>query len=101
MHVNDIARANVLALTAGSGEIMNLGSNRGTSVRDIYDSLTSIIGYSQAPQFQPARPGEVYRIFLTGKHASDVLNWRQEVQLDEGLRDTVQTMNTSPLSSLA
>lgn len=92
VHVSDVARANVLALEKGSGHILNLGSNRGTSVLEIFQSLARITGYTRKPEFHPARLGEVYRIYLTGENARATLGWEPEITLDSGLRDTVNSL---------
>lgn len=99
VHVQDVARSNVLALTRGSGAIVNLGSNRGTSVLDIFHGLAGIIDYQLDPQFEPARLGEVYRIYLTGERALAELGWQPEVSLEDGLRDTVNSLQPAALLS--
>jgi nucleoside-diphosphate-sugar epimerase len=38
---------------------------------------------------RPARLGEIYRIFLSGDLARDMLNWAPAVPLEEGLIETV------------
>ena len=99
VHVSDVARANVLALSRGSGGILNLGSNRGTSVLEIFDGLAALTSYRKAPVFEPARPGEVYRIYLTGEQARAVLGWEPVITLDEGLKDTVESLLAPALVS--
>ena len=88
VYVGDIARANVLALDQGSGEIVNLGSNKGTSVRELYDVLSAYLGFNQSPNLAALRAGEVERIFITGDHAAKVLGWVPEVGVKEGLHKT-------------
>jgi UDP-glucose 4-epimerase len=87
--VEDIARANLLAMDHGDGQTINLGSGRGTSVMEIFNILKEIVGFEQPPLLKPIRPGEVERIFTTGDRALEVLQWRPEVGLHEGLKRTV------------
>ncbi len=89
VHVSDVARANVLALEAGDDRICNLGSGRGTSVNDVFRHLAEITGFQGSPRYGPAKAGEVYRIFLDASAAAAELGWRPEVDLREGLRETV------------
>lgn len=96
VYVGDVAEANSLALEHGSGEIVNLGSNQGTSVNEIFAALATQTGYELSPVFEPARPGEVYRIYLTGERARAVLGWQVTVGLDEGLRRTVRSIVEQP-----
>jgi UDP-glucose 4-epimerase len=89
VYVADCARANVLALSNGSGTIYNLGSNRGTSVNLLFSTLANIIGYSAEPRFGPAKAGETFKIYLDGTRARDQLDWSPTVDLNRGLQQTV------------
>lgn len=88
--VGDVAEANALALTRGAGEIVNIGSERGTSVLDLYRHLQRIIGFKPEPKFAPLRPGEINRIYLSGQKAKRVLGWQPTVSVEEGLARTVK-----------
>lgn len=90
VYVEDTARANVLALTRGGGETLNLGSGIGTSINALFDKLKAITGYQGEPVYAPAKKGEVFRIYITGEKAKRVLGWEPQVTLEEGLRRTVE-----------
>lgn len=87
--VGDIARGCLLALDKGDSETVNLGSGRGASVRDLFDYLKEMTGFEGEPRLEALRPGEIDRIYLTGDRAAEVLGWRPEVSLREGLQKTV------------
>jgi UDP-glucose 4-epimerase len=89
VYVGDIARANVLALTRGSGEILNLGSGIGTSINDLFVQLREITGCDCPEIHGPAKAGEVFKIYLNARKAQEVLGWKPEVSLREGLERTV------------
>jgi UDP-glucose 4-epimerase len=97
LYVDDVVEANVAALIAGSGEILNLGTGIGTSVLDIVRELNRILGTSIEPLHEPARPGEVQRIYLDAARARRVLGWVPTVAFPEGLRRTVEWSRTHPL----
>lgn len=101
VYVGDVARSNVLALDRGSRAIVNLGSNAGTSVLEIFTELASIIGYDLDPDYAPARLGEVYRIYLTGERASAELEWAPQVALADGMRRTVEWTRAATLQQRA
>jgi UDP-glucose 4-epimerase len=102
VYVSDVARANLLALEHGSGSIVNLGSNTGTSVLDIFRELALLTGYKLEPEFKPARLGEVYRIYLTGELAFAQLGWSPRVSLSAGLRQVAEwTRRTSSITDTA
>jgi UDP-glucose 4-epimerase len=92
VYVGDVARAHLSALASGSQRIINLGSGQGTSVNDIFNGLSAILGYSRPPRFELERLGEVYRIYLTGDRAREYLGWRATTPLAEGLRHTVDSV---------
>jgi UDP-glucose 4-epimerase len=88
--VGDCARANLLALQTPQGlGIINLGSGHGTTVNQIYNKLRTITGYSRDVNYGPAKLGETRRIYLDGSKAQQQLGWGVNVDLDEGLRSTV------------
>lgn len=97
--VSDVARAFEAALTRGQATSVNLGSDRGTSVLEIRDELQRLVGDAIESQYRPARAGEVYRIFLTGSAADDVLGWRAEVSLADGLAQTLAWVRETTLVS--
>ena len=94
VYVEDTARANVLALTQGSGETLNLGTGIGTSINALFEKLKAITGYRGDPEYAPAKKGEVFRIYITGQKARRVLGWEPKVTLEEGLRRTVDYFRT-------
>ncbi len=87
--VGDIARAVLLSLDRGDGQTVNLGSGRGTTVREIFDILKEIMHFDKEPILKHSRLGEVDCIYTTGDRARDVLRWEPEVGLREGLQRTL------------
>jgi len=89
LYVDDVVRANELALTKGSGETVNLGWGMGVSVNDIVQNLKTILGFAGDAIHAPARAGEVQRIYLDASRAKAVLGWTPQVSFEEGLKRTV------------
>ena len=92
--MTDIARANVLALTHGGGEVFNLGSGIGTSINHIFAQLKEITSSTCQEVHGPAKLGEVFRTYLSYEKAEAGLGWRAEVSLREGLEKTVAHFRT-------
>lgn len=86
--VSDVVQANVLALTKGSGEIINIGSGVETSVIELLHLLIDVSENRVEPIFAEPRIGEVQAISLDPSKAKEILNWSIEVPLKEGLRRT-------------
>lgn len=89
VYVTECARANVLAIDRGSGKVYNIGSNRGTTINQVFDELKPIIGYEHKPTYGPAKAGETFKIYLDGRRAEADLGWQACVSLHEGLTQTV------------
>ncbi len=89
VHGVDVARASVLALERGGGEILNLGSGQGTSVNTVFAVLAEATGFAGPKLHGPAKPGEVRRIFLDATQAGISLGWTPRFGLREGIHDTV------------
>jgi UDP-glucose 4-epimerase len=89
VYVGDIAQANVLALTRGSGEIYNLGSGVGVSINTVFNTIKEITHASCEEKHGPAKLGEVYRIYVNASKAAAGLGWQPETTLHEGLERTI------------
>lgn len=90
VHVYDVARASVLALDRTDGKIINLGSGVGASVNTIVKALVNSSGYKGPVEHGPAKLGEVYRIFLESSPAEQLLGWKPEISVQEGIESTVE-----------
>ncbi len=101
LYVSDVVDANVLVLEQGSGEMLNLGTGIGTSVNDIVRELQALIGFKEDAIHDPARPGEVQRIYLDASRARRLLGWEPRVGFTDGLRKTVEWTRANPLPTRA
>ncbi len=92
VYVEDVARANVLAL---EGEVAsgayNVGTGSETSVNELYRLLLKISGKDLAPEHGPAKPGEQLRSSVDPALAGRVMGWSPEVELTSGLRETLRS----------
>ena len=87
--VRDCARANVMLLSEGSGQVFNLGYGIGTTVNQIFSGLKEITGYKKDANYGPARAGETFQIYLDATCAKKVLGWEPTIPLHDGLSKTV------------
>ncbi|HDP34674.1 MAG TPA: NAD-dependent epimerase/dehydratase family protein [Candidatus Hydrogenedentes bacterium] len=97
--VDDIAHANVLALNKAPGETINLGSGVGITVKQLYEIIKKLTGFSGKAVLKPLRPGEVKGIYITGERAAKMLGWKPSVSLEEGLRRTVAFVREQQMSA--
>ncbi len=89
VYVEDVARANILALSAGDGEAYCIAHGEGTSVNALYRGLVKEVGHEVEIQRAPKRPGDIYLTYFDCSKARNELGWQAEVGLEEGLRRTV------------
>jgi UDP-glucose 4-epimerase len=88
VYVDDCVTANVVALDGGSSTAFNIGTGCETSILEIFDAMAEVAGYSQKPNFGPARKGDVVRIVLDPGLARHKLGWEAKISLLEGLDRT-------------
>ena len=98
VYVDDVARANVLALTCDVNGTYNVGTGRPTDINTVYRLLAEQTGYGQAPSYMPRPAGEVRATWLDCSKAGRELGWEADVDLKEGLRRTVEWARTSAAS---
>ena len=89
LHVNDIVRANSLALVKGDDDFYNIGSGIGTTVNELYRLLSKLLSFRSAAKYAPPRTGELQKIYLTARKAKQNLGWEAEIPIDEGLHLTI------------
>ena len=89
VYVKDVVSANIKSLTKGNNEVINIGTNKTTSVTKLAQELSKIIGYAKKPVFKPKRNGELFKSFLNISKAKKVLGWHPKVDIIKGLKYTV------------
>ncbi len=89
VYVEDVARANLIALTRGDNDIFCIATGKGTSVNEIYRALAQITGFEAPIERAPRRPGDIYKSYFNCSKAARLLNWKPEIELEEGIRRTV------------
>ena len=87
--VEDVARANVLAIDHGDNDIFCIGTGRGASVNELYHTLEKITGYTPEIVRAPKRPGDIYLAYFDYSKAERELGWKPQVTLEEGMAKTV------------
>ena len=90
VYVDDVVNANLLAMEKGDGEILNIGTGRGTTVNELFKLLKEFTGYQKDPNYGPPRPGDLRKSILDASKAKEVLGWEPKVSLGNGLKLTVE-----------
>jgi len=90
VYIDDVVRANLLALRRKGVGVFNIGTEKETSVREIFKMLKKITQTKIKAIYGPPIKGEQRRSCLAIKKAKRELGWSPKVRLDDGLKKTVQ-----------
>lgn len=91
IHVEDVARANILALESDAAdEFFNIGMGVKTTINELVTRLLAITGSPLQPEYRPQEQMFVtHRVGSTEK-AEKLLGFRAAITLDEGLGSVVE-----------
>ena len=88
-YVDDIARGTILGLKKVGYEIMNLGGHESISINDLIRKLEGLIGKKAVIEHRPVVKADMLANLADVSKARQILGWDPQVDLDEGLRRTV------------
>lgn len=88
IYVEDIARANLLAIEKANGEVINVGTGVQTSIKQLIAKFEQVTGESIGKKYGPARSGDIQHSYFACQKAKDLLSWEPQVSLEEGLKRT-------------
>ena len=91
VHVQDVARANILALQSdATDEFFNIGIGVKTTISELVDLLLEITSSDLEPEYRPQEQMFVtHRVGSTDK-AEQLLGFRARISLTDGLRSVVE-----------
>jgi UDP-glucose 4-epimerase len=80
IHILDLARAHILALTSKKTAFYNLGTGGGSSVREVIDAVVAVTGKKIAVVEKPRRPGDPPRLIAASDKIRKELGWTPQFQ---------------------
>lgn len=92
----DVARANLLALDAEVEGEINIGTGIESDINTMAEILRKHTGFSGSLPHGPAMPGEQSRSSIDPSRAAELLGWRPQIELDNGLWETVEYFRHNP-----
>jgi UDP-glucose 4-epimerase len=90
VYVGDVVAANAAALDSPFVGAVNIGTGVETDVVTIFEHLRRAVGSQIEAVHGPAKPGEQRRSCLDAGLAAQVLGWRPQTALADGLRRTAE-----------
>ncbi len=104
-YVDDIAQGTIKAAVPLGYEIINLGGDRPHSILDVIHRIEALVEKEANIEFQDPAPADVPATWANISKARQLLDWRPQSDLDEGLsacvrwylsqRDWAKNVNTS------
>jgi dTDP-L-rhamnose 4-epimerase len=93
VHVRDIARANVAALTSsgGDGQPLNVGTGRATTIEEIARLLAARMGKAIAPEINGKyRPGDIRHCIADPSRLEKAYGFRPSITLEQGIDELIE-----------
>ena len=94
INVRDIVRANIRASEHpdAAGKIFNICTGIETRLLDLLDVLYEMFPNAPKHEFAPPRAGDLYRSVGSPQKAADVMGFKAQVTLENGLKEVVEWM---------
>ena len=91
-YVANVVDATMRAAQAdgASGEIFNVAAGSPASVNEVAEAIGRILGKPVERRFAPPRPGDIRNSWANVTAASDALGYAPSVDLEQGLRRTIE-----------
>ena len=91
IHVNDVARANLLAMESNSSNlIVNIGTGNAISILDLANMIISTSGLKTNPIFAEALKGDIEKSHADISQAKEYFNWEPKIELQDWLTEILK-----------
>lgn len=94
INVRDVVQANLIAAQHPNapGQIFNICTGIETRILDLLEVLFDLFPNIPQPVFAEPRPGDIYRSIGNPHKAADIMDFRAQVSLADGLKEAVDAM---------
>lgn len=89
IYVKDIAKANLLALSKGDNEVLNVSTNVPMTVNTLFKIMKKVFNSDVMAAYLEARQGDIFNSYLNNILAREVLGWNVEYDFEDGVRETI------------
>ena len=91
IYVEDVAKANVLALTTDiQDEIINVSTNSRTSINDLFEVLKEELNYKLKPKYTAPREGDIEKSILNNGKLISMFHFAPSIDIRTGIREMVE-----------
>lgn len=99
--VQDVVKANLLALNRGTGLTINIGTKSSTTVNRLLEITAEILGERIVPRYAPHRQQDIRHSLIDNTLAKRELGWEPCFSLRKGLELTINYLQKAGSSLLA
>lgn len=97
IYVGDLVEyCNVAIKNHAQNMILNMGTGRGTSIVQLIELGSAILGVKPRIVYKPSRPGEIGNFVANTKKLNEALGSKQFTNLTDGLKKTFAWLKTQP-----
>lgn len=94
IYIDDVVELNLRAIKSKiKNELYNFSSNTETSINNIFNKLSKLTGYNQAPVYKPQRAGDILKNTLDNSKVKEL--YTPVISLDEGLKKMTDCISRS------
>jgi len=95
IYVEDLADAHTVVLEGAGLEIFNIGTEKGTKVKDVLDNIFKLVGYEVEINDLGERAGDAKATYASSKKIEEAFGWRAKTDLPLGLKKTIEFFQTN------
>ena len=96
IYVEDVAKANVLALTTDiQDEIINVSTNSRTSINDLFEVLKEELNYKLKPKYTVPREGDIEKSILNNGKLISLFHFAPSIDIKTGIGKMVENLSNT------
>jgi UDP-glucose 4-epimerase len=86
--INDLVNAHILALNQKENHIINLGTSKGTSVKELLDAVEQVTQKKINHKYTQPREGDPAFVVASNQKAKQILNWMPKYNITQMIEST-------------
>jgi len=92
VYVKDVVKALMLAANSqdSAGKVFNIGTGSNVTINRLWELIASLAGQPLAPDYEPARAGDILHSVASIQLAEALLNFKTDFSLEQGLAATLE-----------
>jgi len=92
VYVNDVAKANLIALSSLDNEKVNVSTCTELSINQIYDIIAEKLDFKLPPVYSQSRPGDVKHSYMSNDRLFRLTGFKPTYTFDEGITETLKSL---------